>query len=103
MLLKKRFRSLLFLAAVFTWFPAFAQKDSIAAHQNFWRWTGEHIVFNFDARYSFITGQQVHIDGAKLGLQWRHKWRTGVGVYFLSSQLHREVHPQPRDTSTVNA
>jgi hypothetical protein len=52
------------------------------------------LVFNFDARYSFIDRESVRISGVKVGVEWKETVRTGLGMYFLSSTLHGMV-PDP--------
>ncbi|WP_400190194.1 hypothetical protein [Hymenobacter sp. B81] len=42
-------------------------------------------VFQFDQRYSVLQGNMVGINGVKLGVEWRGRLRTGLGLYFLSS------------------
>ncbi len=41
------------------------------------------LVFSFDGRYSFIKSEAVNISGLKLGLDFRNKFRIGIGVYGL--------------------
>jgi len=41
------------------------------------------LVFSFDGRYSFIRSEAVNISGLKLGLDFRNKFRIGIGVYGL--------------------
>ncbi|RTQ47827.1 hypothetical protein EJV47_18080 [Hymenobacter gummosus] len=45
------------------------------------------VVFQFDQRFSFLQQELVGIQGVKLGVEWRGRLRTGVGVYFLSSAI----------------
>jgi hypothetical protein len=57
--------------------PAFSQ-DSIGIQKR-----RVVLVFAFDGRYSFIRNQGVNIQGIKAGLEFRSKWRVGLGVYGL--------------------
>ncbi|MBT9393663.1 hypothetical protein KLP40_10860 [Hymenobacter sp. NST-14] len=41
-------------------------------------------VFQFDQRFSILNGKVVGINGVKGGLEWRGRWRAGLGVYRLS-------------------
>ncbi|OON68499.1 hypothetical protein [Hymenobacter sp. CRA2] len=58
------------------------------------RQTHRRVVFQFDQRYSLLQGALVGINGVKLGVEWRGRLRTGVGLYFLSSAVPtRETPP----------
>lgn len=46
------------------------------------------LVFQFDQRYSLLQRELVGINGLKLGVEWRGRLRTGVGLYFLSSAIN---------------
>ncbi|MCC3160570.1 hypothetical protein LJ737_25255 [Hymenobacter sp. 15J16-1T3B] len=46
------------------------------------------VVFQFDQRYSLLQRELVGINGLKLGVEWRGRLRTGVGLYFLSSAIN---------------
>lgn len=46
------------------------------------------VVFQFDQRYSLLQQELVGINGVKLGVEWRGRLRTGVGLYFLSSAIN---------------
>ncbi|UYZ63532.1 hypothetical protein [Hymenobacter weizhouensis] len=41
-------------------------------------------VFQFDQRFSLLQGKLVGINGLKAGVEWRGRWRAGLGVYLLS-------------------
>ncbi|RAK62883.1 hypothetical protein [Hymenobacter edaphi] len=51
------------------------------------------VVFQFDQRYSLLQREMVGINGLKLGVEWRGRLRTGVGVYFLSSAINTRAVP----------
>ncbi|WP_143436439.1 hypothetical protein [Hymenobacter crusticola] len=42
------------------------------------------VVAQFDQRFSPLNGKLVGINGVKLGIEWRGRLRTGLGVYLLS-------------------
>lgn len=44
-------------------------------------------VFNFDTRYTLVQNNQARISGLKAGIEWKQKFRTGLGMYALSSPL----------------
>jgi hypothetical protein len=52
------------------------------------------IVFQLDQRFSQLQRQLIGINGVKLGVEWRNRLRTGVGLYVLSSGLRANA-PQP--------
>jgi hypothetical protein len=41
-------------------------------------------IHSFDGKKSFLASQKVGIFGCRLGLQYKDKFRTGMGFYFLS-------------------
>lgn len=51
------------------------------------------IVFQFDTRYSLVSSQRATINGIKLGMEWRSRLRTGLGVYNLSPTTTVNVKP----------
>lgn len=44
-------------------------------------------VFQIDQRFSIINGKVVGINGLRGGVEWRGRWRTGLGFYRLSGGL----------------
>ena len=44
-------------------------------------------VFNFDTRYTLLQNDPVRIGGLKAGIEWKQKFRTGFGMYALSTPL----------------
>ncbi|KAA9327060.1 hypothetical protein F0P96_17620 [Hymenobacter busanensis] len=60
--------------------PTTAPPDSSRVRQ-----AHRRVVFQFDQRYSLLQGQTVGINGLKLGVEWRGRLRTGLGLYFLST------------------
>lgn len=59
-----------------------APPDSSRVHQSHRR-----VVFQFDQRFSLLQGELVGINGLKLGVEWRGRLRTGLGLYFLGSAI----------------
>jgi hypothetical protein len=55
--------------------------DSASARQ---AQTHRRLVVQFDQRYSLLQGRLVGINGFKLGVEWRSRFRMGVGGYLLS-------------------
>ncbi|KUG08347.1 hypothetical protein [Solirubrum puertoriconensis] len=61
------------------------------------------VVFQFDQRFSLLQNELVGINGVKLGVEWRGRLRTGVGVYFLGSALPTNAPaPFPLPAGTEN-
>ncbi|QJX45509.1 hypothetical protein HMJ29_00560 [Hymenobacter taeanensis] len=54
-------------------------------------------VFQFDQRFSILNGKVVGINGVKGGIEWRGRWRAGVGVYRLSGGVPTRA-AQPEGT-----
>ncbi|RSK31774.1 hypothetical protein [Hymenobacter metallilatus] len=60
----------------------------------FVRQSHRRAVFQFDQRYSILNGTVVGINGVKGGIEWRGRWRAGLGVYRLSGGVPtRAVQP----------
>lgn len=51
---------------------------------SFVRQAHRRLTFQFDQRYSLVNSQLVGINGLKLGLEWRGRYRVGAGLYLLS-------------------
>lgn len=56
----------------------------VADDSAFVRQVHRRVTFQFDQRYSLVDAQLVGINGLKLGLEWRGRYRAGAGVYLLS-------------------
>ncbi|WP_139920504.1 hypothetical protein [Hymenobacter sp. DG01] len=54
-------------------------------------------VFQFDQRFSILNGKVVGINGLKGGIEWRGRWRAGLGVYRLSGGVPTRIE-QPEGT-----
>ncbi|KAA9331118.1 hypothetical protein [Adhaeribacter soli] len=59
-------------------------------------------VFNFDTRYTLLDNDRARISGLKTGLEWKNKYRAGLGYYFLSSPLVTQL-PVAADQAPVEA
>ncbi|RSK48791.1 hypothetical protein [Hymenobacter rigui] len=60
----------------------------------FVRQSHRRAVFQFDQRFSILNGKVVGINGLKGGIEWRGRWRAGLGVYRLSGGVPTRI-PQP--------
>ena len=68
-----------------------------ADDSTFVRQSHRRAVFQFDQRFSILNGKVVGINGVKGGIEWRGRWRAGLGVYRLSGGVPTRV-PQPVGT-----
>ena len=50
----------------------------------FVRQAHRRLTFQFDQRYSMVDSRLAGIDGLKLGVEWRGRYRAGGGLYLLS-------------------
>jgi hypothetical protein len=50
----------------------------------FVRQAHRRITFQFDQRYSMVDSRLAGINGLKLGVEWRGRYRAGAGMYLLS-------------------
>src|SRR4051812_6230747 len=57
------------------------------------------VVVSFDSRYSWINQQQIQIGGFKLGMEWKQRYRAGIGFYNLSSELQKSIPPDKTNPS----
>ncbi|WP_157530883.1 hypothetical protein [Hymenobacter norwichensis] len=62
--------------------PGAAPHDSVTVRQPHRRFT-----FQLDIRNSIINHRVVTLPGLKLGIEWRGRIRTGLGVYLLSNGI----------------
>lgn len=69
-----------------------SQRDSSSS---FYTPRHRRIVFQFDTRYSLVSSQRAVINGLKLGVEWRSRFRAGVGLYVLSPTTQVNVKPGP--------
>ncbi|UPL47896.1 hypothetical protein [Hymenobacter sublimis] len=68
-----------------------------ADDSSFVRQAHRRIVFQLDQRFSILNGKIVGINGVKGGVEWRGRWRAGVGVYRLSGGVPTRI-AQPEGT-----
>src|SRR5690349_16423725 len=59
--------------------PAGAQGDTAFVRQ-----AHRRITFQVDQRYSLVDTRIAGINGLKLGMEWRGRYRAGAGLYLLS-------------------
>ena len=64
----------------------------------FVRQTHRRLTFQFDQRYSLVDSRLAGINGLKLGVEWRGRYRAGAGVYLLSRGV-RSYSPVPLPTN----
>ena len=62
-------------------------KDSISEKHGFWH--KPKIILGLGGHNSLVAGEKVRIGGMRLGLEFNHKWRFGVGLNYLSPPIHR--------------
>jgi len=65
--------------------------------------TGPHFVFNFDTRYTLFGNDPARISGLKAGLEWRSRFRTGLGFYTLSTPLKTKLPVTSPDQTAIEA
>ncbi|WP_426492618.1 hypothetical protein [Hymenobacter sp. 102] len=70
---------------------------AVADDTTFVRQSHRRAVFQFDQRFSILNGEIVGINGLKGGIEWRGRWRAGLGFYRLSGGVPTRV-PQPVGT-----
>lgn len=68
------------LAAV----PAAAAAPVVPSDTSFVRHSHRRPVFQLDQRFSILNGKVVGTNGFKGGIEWRGRWRAGLGLYRLS-------------------
>jgi hypothetical protein len=57
----------------------------------------------FDTRNSFITNQYAKIRGIKVGLDYNHTTKIGLGFHWLSSELTKEIKVAEDEINTYSA
>ncbi|GAB3297044.1 hypothetical protein GCM10027348_19940 [Hymenobacter tenuis] len=61
------------------------------ADSTFVRQAHRRPVFQFDQRFSILNGKVVGINGIKGGIEWRGRWRAGIGLYRLSGGVPTRI------------
>jgi hypothetical protein len=93
------FVGLLFFCLVFTSYgQALSSPDSVTAEKA----PKFRFVFNFDTRYTLLENDRARISGLKTGIEWKNKYRAGLGYYFLSSPIVTKL-PATIDQAAVEA
>lgn len=73
--------------------PVWATEHSAAPayDSTFVRQSHRRAVFQFDQRFSILNGKVVGINGLKGGIEWRGRWRAGLGFYRLSGGVPTRI------------
>ena len=58
-------------------------------------------LLGIDSRNSFVSGRQIHLLGAKIGVDLHHTLRIGVGGYGLIHKFEQNVITHEQDTSLM--
>jgi hypothetical protein len=62
-----------------------ARPDSVVRRPNIVRLPHNRFVVQYDSRYSILNHHLTTINGLKLGIEFKSRFRTGAAIYFLSS------------------
>ena len=62
-----------------------ARPDSVGRRPNIVRLPHSRFVAQYDSRYSILNPHFTTINGLKLGIEFKNRFRTGAAVYFLST------------------
>ncbi|MCI1189241.1 hypothetical protein MON38_17590 [Hymenobacter sp. DH14] len=62
-----------------------ARPDSVVRRPNVARLPHNRFVVQYDSRYSILNHHLTTINGLKLGLEFKSRFRTGAAIYFLST------------------
>ncbi|MBO2008127.1 hypothetical protein [Hymenobacter negativus] len=65
--------------------PAAASRDSLKGRPAIPRLPHNRFVAQYDSRYSIINHHLTTINGLKLGMEFKSRFRTGAAIYFLST------------------
>jgi hypothetical protein len=71
--------------------------DTVGRRPNIPRLARNRFVVQYDSRYSIINHHLTTINGLKLGIEFRNRFRTGAAIYFLSTGV------PTRQTNPANA
>lgn len=72
-----------------------APGDSVVRRRAIPRLPHNRFVAQYDSRYSVINRHFASINGVKLGLEFKNRFRTGAAVYFLSTGVPtRQAQPE---------
>ncbi|ALW85722.1 hypothetical protein AUC43_11860 [Hymenobacter sedentarius] len=97
MLLPLRFVTLLWLAALVpagSWAQA-PSPDSAVGRRVVPRIPHRRVVVQYDSRYSILNHHFTTINGLKLGVEFKNRFRAGTAIYFLSTGVTtRQARPE---------
>lgn len=62
-----------------------ARPDSVVRRPNITRLARNRFVVQYDSRYSILNRRLTTINGLKLGIEFKSRFRTGAAIYFLST------------------
>ncbi|GAB3849131.1 hypothetical protein GCM10028822_13060 [Hymenobacter terrigena] len=62
-----------------------ARPDSVVRRPNILRLPHNRFVVQYDSRYSILNHHLTTINGLKLGIEFKSRFRTGAAIYFLST------------------
>lgn len=75
--------------------PTLAPPDTVVGRRAIPRLAKPRFVAQYDSRYSIINRQFTTINGLKLGVEFKNRFRTGVAIYFLSTGVPtRQAKPE---------
>ena len=60
-------------------------RDSLVRRPNIPRLARNRFVVQYDSRYSILNHHLTTVNGLKLGLEFKSRFRTGAAIYFLST------------------
>ncbi|MCR5889220.1 hypothetical protein LRS06_15895 [Hymenobacter sp. J193] len=73
------------------WLATAAGAEPLPPDSSRVRQSHRRLVFQFDQRYSVLNGSVVGINGLKVGVEFRGRVRTGLGLYLLSDGVPTDV------------
>ena len=75
--------------------PAPPRRDSVKGRPAIPRLARSRFVAQYDSRYSIINHHFTTINGLKLGIEFKNRFRTGAAIYFLSTGVPtRQAKPE---------
>ena len=75
--------------------PAPPHRDSVKGRPAIPRLARSRFVAQYDSRYSIINHHFTTINGLKLGIEFKNRFRTGAAIYFLSTGVPtRQAKPE---------
>ncbi|MET4076307.1 hypothetical protein [Hymenobacter sp. UYCo722] len=83
--------------------PASAGRDSVARRPNIVYLPRSRFVAQYDSRYSILNHHFTTINGLKLGVEFKNRFRIGAAVYFLSTGVPTRQASPPDASSAFEA